>query len=76
MSIYDRMKAHCIVQTSLDMACSVRCCPVEITDTDGDRLSAALEIRTNRCGQDPELVFISRLYTDNRVAAKHIGTDI
>lgn len=38
------------------MTGSVRCCTVEIADADGDRFSAALEVRANRCTEALEIV--------------------
>ena len=46
-------------------ACSMRCGTVKIADTDRDRFGTAFEVRSNRCGKDTELIFISRFYTDN-----------
>ena len=76
MCIHNCMKAHCIVQTCFDVSCSMRCGTVKICNTDRDRFCAALEIRSNRCSKDTELIFISRFYTDNRVASEHVRTYI
>ena len=76
MRIHDSMKTHCIVQTSLDMTCSMRCSTVKVCDTDRDRLCATLEVWSYWCGQDTELVLVSRFNTDNRVTSKHIRTYI
>jgi len=54
----------------------MRCCTVIITDTDYDWLCTALEVRTNWCTEYTELILIRWLYTDNRVAAEHIWTDV
>ena len=70
------MQAHGIVQAGFDVAGPVRRCPVKIGDTDRDRLHAALEVRSYRSGQDPELVLIRRLYADYGIAAEHVRTDI
>ena len=58
------------------MTCSVRCCAVEVCDTDRDRLSAALEVRADRCTERAELVLGCRFHTDNRVCTEHIRTDV
>ena len=58
------------------MTCSVRCCSIEIRYLDCKRLCATLKVWANRCCKDSELIFISRLYTDNRIAAEHIRTDV
>ena len=58
------------------MTGSVRCRTIEVGDTDGQRLSAALEVRSHRGAQDTELILIRRLYTDDRVAAEHIRTNV
>ncbi|GFI64121.1 hypothetical protein IMSAG117_01538 [Lactobacillaceae bacterium] len=58
------------------MTGSARSRTVKITDADGQRLNAALEIRSHRCGEHPELIFIRRLYTDNRITAEHIRAHI
>ena len=58
------------------MTGSVRCRTVEVGDTDGNGLSAALEVRSYRGAQDTELVLIRRLYTDDRIAAEHIRTNV
>ena len=76
VGIYDGIKAHGIVQAGFDMPGSVRSCPVKVRYTDGQRLCAAFEVGTNRSTEDTELVFICRFYTDNRIAAKHVGTDV
>ena len=70
------MQAHCIVQSRLDVAGSVRCSAVIITDLYIDRLRAALEVRANRSRKYAVLVIICRLYTDNRADAEHIRTNI
>ena len=54
------------------MTGSVRCRTVKVGDTDGQRLNASLEVRS----QNTELILIRRLYTDDRVAAEHIRTDV
>ncbi len=76
MRIYDRMQTHGIVKSCLNVSGSSWRCTVKITDTDGNGLCAALKVRANRCGQNTELIFICRLYSDHRVAAKHIRTHI
>ena len=73
---YIGMQTHRIVQTSLDMSGSMRCCAVKITDTDGKRMNAALKVRSNRSYQNAELIFIRGLNADNRRACKHIRTNI
>ena len=50
--------------------------PVKVTDTDGDRFGAALEIWAYRSSKNTELVFTGRLNSDNGVKTKHIGADI
>ena len=60
MRIHDGMKAHGIVQTCLDMAGSVGCCTVKVTDTDGNGLYTALEIRAYRRTEAAELIRICR----------------
>ena len=76
MCIYDRMKTHRIVQTSLNMSRTIWCCTVKITDTDYDRFCAALEIRTNRCRKYTELILFRRSNSDNRCDTEHIWTDV
>ena len=76
MSIYDCVKAHCIVKACFDMSGSVRCSTVEIADTDCDRLSAAFEVWSNRCGEYTELILVRWLNTDNSVASEHVRTYI
>ena len=76
MCIHDRMKAHCVVKASFDVSCSMRCSTVKVCDTDRDRLCATLEVWSYWCGQDTELIFISRFNTDNRVASEHVRTYI
>ena len=58
------------------MTGSVRCRAVEVGDTDGQGLSATLEVRSYRSAQDTELIFVRRLYTDDRIAAEHIRTNV
>ena len=58
------------------MTGSVRCRTVKVGDTDGQRLNAALEVRSYRSAQDTELIFVRRLYTDDRIAAEHIRTNV
>lgn len=70
------MHTHSIIQSGLDMTCTMRSSPVKICDTDSKRLYASLEVRANRGGKYPELIFVSRFYTDDRICPKHIGTDI
>ena len=65
MRINDRMKAHRVIQSCLDVAGSMRCSTVKIRYTDGDRLCTALKVRAYRCNKDTELVFIRRFYSDN-----------
>ena len=76
VSIDNRMKAHGIVQPGFDMTCSMWSSPVKVTDTDGDRFGAALEIWAYRSSKNTELVFTGRLNSDNGVKTKHIGADI
>ena len=76
MCVHNGIQAHRIVQTSLDVAGAVRCRTVVVTHADGDRLSAALEVRANRSTEYTVLILICRLYTDNSVAAKHVRTDV
>ena len=66
MTIEAYMQDHCIIQAGFDMACTLRSSTVEITDTDCNWLSAFMEVRTYRCRKQSELVFLSRLNTDNR----------
>ena len=70
------MKTHGIVQPSLNIPRSVRRCPIEIADTDGQRFCAALEIGAYRGTENPELVFVRRLHPDHGIAAEHVGTQI
>ena len=72
MCVHNGIQAHRIVQTSLDVAGAVRCRTVVVTHADGDRLSAALEVRANRSTEYTVLILICRLYTDNSVAAAAI----
>ena len=58
------------------MTGSVRCRTVKVGDTDGQRLNASLEVRSYRGAQDTELILIRRLYTDDRVSAEHIRTNV
>ena len=58
------------------MTGSMRCRAVEVGDTDGQGLSATLEVRSYRSAQDTELIFVRRLYTDDRIAAEHIRTNV
>ena len=76
VSIYNVVKAHCIVKTGFDISGSMRCCTVHIRYTDSDRLCTALEVRSNRCYKDTELILSCRFYTDNRIDSKHIRTNI
>ena len=76
MSGHDRMKAHRIVQTCLDIAGAVRCCTVEIRNLNADRFCAALEIRAYRCSKDTELILVSRLYADDRADTENIRAQI
>ncbi len=76
MSGNDGMKAHSVVQTSLDKAGAVRSGSVEIADLNGNRLSAALEVRANGGAEDTELEFVCRFYADNGVNTEHEGTEI
>ena len=68
------MQAHCIIKSGLDVSGSMRCRTVKVADTNGKGLCAALKIRSYRCSQNSELVFVSRLYSDNRIASEHIRT--
>ena len=76
VSIYDSVKAHCVVQAGFDVTSSARCGTVEVTDTDRDRFSAAFEVRSNRCCEDTELIFVSRFNTDYSVGTEHVRTKI
>ena len=76
VSIYDSMKAHCVVQASLDVTGSARCGTVIVADTDRDRFGAAFKVRTNRCCKDTELIFVSRFNTDHGVGTKHVRAKI
>ena len=76
MSGHNGMKAHCVVQSRFDVPCSMRRCAVEIRDTDGDRFYAAFEVGAYRRGKYTELIFICRLYSDDRVDSEHIRSDI
>ena len=58
------------------MTGSVRCCTVEVCDTDRDRLSAAFEVRANRSTEGTELILGCRFYADNRVCTEHVRTDV
>ena len=76
MGIGDISQTHGIVQTCLDVSGSMRGCTVHVADTDGQRLYAALEVRTNRCTEHSELEFICRLYADDGIDTEHVRTDI
>ena len=76
MSIYDSVKAHCVVQSGFDVTCSTRCGTVEVTDTDCDRFSAAFEVRSNRCCKDTELILVSWFNTDYGIGTEHVRTKI
>ena len=76
MSVNDRMKAHCVVKTSFDMTGTIWCSTVKVADTDCDRLSAAFEVWSDRCGEYTELILAGRFYTDNSVASEHVRTYI
>ena len=67
MSVNNGIKAHSVVKACLDVACSVRSRTVKITHTDCYRLCAALEIRTNGCAENSELIFVCRLNSDNGI---------
>ena len=76
MGIYDRMQAHRIVEARLDVAGSSGSRAVKVTDTDYDRLCAALEVRADRCRENAEHIVICRLNADDGADSEHIGTDI
>ena len=76
MSLNTCIKAHCIVKTCLNVACSVRCSTVKITNFNHVRFKSALIIRTYRHDDDAELVFIRRLNPDNRTGREHVRTDV
>ena len=58
------------------MTGSVRCCTVEIADADGDRFSAALEVRANRCTEYAELIDVCRFNADDGIITEHIRADV
>ena len=66
VSINDIVKAHGIVEASLDITGSSGSGTVEITDSYKDRLSAALEVRTYGSNKNTELVLFCGSNTDNR----------
>ncbi len=72
----DRVQAHRVVEPGLDVTRSVRCRAVEVRNFQLNRFGAALEIRTYRCGQNTELIFVSRFHADDGVGAEHIRTDV
>ena len=76
VSIYDCMKAHCVVKASFDVTCSARCSTVKVADTDRDRFCTAFEVRANRCCKDTELIFISRFNADYSVGTKHVRAKV
>ena len=76
VGVYDGVKAHGIVQAGLYVSGSSRSRTVEVADTDGDRLCAALEVRTYRGNQNTELILLRRLNTDNGRRTENIRTDV
>ena len=76
MSSYDSMKTHGIVKTSLDITCSMRCCSIKIRNLNNNRFCTTLEVWSNWCYKDSELIFISRLNTDNITSCKHNWSDV
>ena len=49
---------------------------VKVGYADGDRLGAAFKVGSHRRRKNTELIFLGRLYADDRVASEHEGTDI
>ena len=72
----NRIQAHRVVQACLDIAGAVRGCPVIIRYPYGDRLDAALEVRTDRCAEHTEFIFLGRFDPDDTVRADHKRSDI
>ena len=70
------VKTHGIVQTSLDVSCSVRSCSVEIRYLDDDRLDAFFEVRTDRHAHHTEFILRSRSNADHRAASINERTNI
>ena len=76
MCINDRIQAHRIVKTRLDITGSMRCRAVVVTYTNRKRFYAALKIRSYRCSKNTELIFGCRLNTYYRIRAEHIRAQI
>ena len=76
MSGNDRVQAHSVVQTCLDVACAVRSSSVKVRNLDSDGLGAALEVGAYGCCEYAELVVVRGLNADNGVGAEHVGADI
>ena len=76
MRVYNGMQAHGIVQPCFNMTGSVRCGAVKIGDTDGQGLYSAFKVRSYGCCEYTELIFVRRLYTDDRIASEHVGADV
>ena len=67
MSIYDVVKAHCIVQAGLNVSGSVRSGSVKVRNAYYDWFYAAFEIWSYWCYKNSELIFVSRFYADYSV---------
>ena len=76
MGINNIVKAHCIVKTSLDISCSMRCGTVKIRNTYSDWFYTAFEIWSNWSNKNSKLILISRLNTDYRINTEHIWADV
>ena len=76
MCVNDRIKTHCVVKAGFDVTGSVRCRTVIITDAYRKRLNTSLEIRSDRCAEDSELILRCGLNTDNGIRSEHIRAQV
>ncbi len=76
MSLHRGLKAHSIVEASLDVAGAVRRCTVVLRNAQRDGLEATLEVRTNRRDKDTEGVLRSGSNTNNLAGANHKRTHV
>ena len=76
MRFHDGQQAHRVVQAGFDVAGSPRCRAVIVTDLDGNRGSAALEVGADGCHEDTIHIFFRGLNADNGADTEHKGTYI